>query len=160
MLDVLITIFTNMSLVPIGSTLSYFLLGIRASRGIHLILLSVDLMSIFLSTNHSIYRMDKLLTYIQNATARLVHFSTLPFVPSGIEGLVSPHEFQRWRKGSGKTPLVHKLHNFPTFFFLNNEWLDTLYLSLYYAFLLVCLVAYCLVLLLVIRKLSCLSTIK
>ena len=47
MLDVLITIFTNMSLVPIGSTLSYFLLGIRASRGIHLILLSVDLMSIF-----------------------------------------------------------------------------------------------------------------
>ena len=47
MLDVLITIFTNMSLVPIGSTLSYFLLGIRASRGIHLIFLSVDLMSIF-----------------------------------------------------------------------------------------------------------------
>ena len=47
MLDVLITIFTNMRLVLIGSTLSYFLLGIRASRGIHLILLSVDLMSIF-----------------------------------------------------------------------------------------------------------------
>ena len=47
MLDVLITIFTNMSLVPIGSTLSYFLLRIRANRGIHLILLSVDLMSIF-----------------------------------------------------------------------------------------------------------------
>ena len=64
MLDVLITIFTNMSLVPIRSTLSYFLLGIRTSRGIHLIILSVDLMSIFLSTNHSIYRMDKLLTYI------------------------------------------------------------------------------------------------
>ena len=64
MLDVLITIFTNMSLVLIGSTLSYFLLGIRASPGIHLIILSVDLMSIFLSTNHSIYRMDKLLTYI------------------------------------------------------------------------------------------------
>ena len=62
MLDVLITIFTNMRLVPIGSTLSYFLLGIRASRGIHLIILSVDLMSIFLSTNHSIYQMDKLLT--------------------------------------------------------------------------------------------------
>ena len=64
MLDMLITIFTNMSLVPIGSTLSYFLLGIRASRGIHLIILSVDLMSIFLSTNHSIYQMDKLLTCI------------------------------------------------------------------------------------------------
>ena len=53
-----------MSLVPIGSTLSYFLLRIRANRGIHLIILSVDLMSIFLLTNHSIYRMDKLLTYI------------------------------------------------------------------------------------------------
>ena len=64
MLDVLITIFTNMSLVPIGSTLSYFVLGIRTSPSIHLIILSVDLMSIFLSTNHSIYRMDKLLIYI------------------------------------------------------------------------------------------------
>ena len=64
MLDVLITNFTNMSLVLIGSTLSYFLLGIRASRSILLIILSVDLMSIFLSTNHSIYRMDKLLTCI------------------------------------------------------------------------------------------------
>ena len=64
MLDVLITIFTNMSLVPIGLTLSYFLLGIRASRGIRLIILSVDLMSTFLSTNHSIYQMDKLLTCI------------------------------------------------------------------------------------------------
>ena len=149
-----------MSLVPIGSTLSYFLLRIRANRGIHLIILSVDLMSIFLLTNHSIYRMDKLLTYIQNATASLVHFSTLPFVPSGIEGLVSPHEFQRWRKGSGKTPLVHKLHNFPTFFFLNNKWLDTLYLSLHYPLLLICLIADCLVLFPVIRELSCLSTIE
>ena len=73
----LITIFHYMSLVPIGSTLSYFLLGIRANCGIHLIILSVDLMSIFLLTNHSIYRMDKLLTYIQNATASLVHFSTV-----------------------------------------------------------------------------------
>ena len=64
MLDVLIIIFTIMNLVPIGLTLSYFLLGIRASRGMHLIILSVDLMSIFLSTNHSIYQMDKLLTCI------------------------------------------------------------------------------------------------
>ena len=64
MLDVLITIFTNTSLVPNGLTLSYFLLGIRASCGIHLIILSVALMSIFLSTNHSTYQMDKLLTCI------------------------------------------------------------------------------------------------
>ena len=150
-----------MSLVPIGSTLSYFLLRIRANRGIHLIILSVDLMSIFLSTNHSIYRMDKLLTYIQNATASLVHFSTLPFFPSGIEGLVSPHEFQRWRKGSGiNSTCSHKLYNFPTFFFLNNEWLDTSYLSLYYPLLLVCLVAHRLVFLPIIRNLGCLPTIE
>ena len=92
MLDVLITIFTNMSLVPIGSTLSYFLLGIRASRGIHLIILSVDLMSIFLSTNHSIYRMDKLLT-CTNVIHSPVLFSTLPFIPSRVIGLVSSHKF-------------------------------------------------------------------
>ena len=54
MLDVLITIFTIISLVPIGSTLSYFLLGIRASCGISLVILSVDIMSTILSTDHSI----------------------------------------------------------------------------------------------------------
>ena len=75
MLDLLITIFTNMSLVPIGSTLSYFLLGIRASRGIHLILLSVDLMSIFslltiLSTKWINY------LHVYDVTASLVHFLT------------------------------------------------------------------------------------
>ena len=63
--------------------------------------------------------MDKLLTCIQNVTRSLVHFSTLPFFLSRIEGLVSSTQFSEVEKELWKNSTCSHFHKFYELHFRN-----------------------------------------